>query len=146
MKLFSNCHVIAESAQPVLEFHKTLSHWENVTTITPFIYYAAIPNLFVMKKELLPVIERWKHIGLALKLVPSELRRIERENRDILEDCLTEVMTLWLKGNYGEPSWELLARAVADPAGGNHSALAKDIAKKYGGQLHILSLQIYIKF
>ena len=67
----------------------------------------------------------------------SELKKIERENRD-LEGCLTEVLTLWLKGNYnserfGEPSWELLARAVADPAGGNNPALAEEITRQYGG-------------
>ena len=88
-----------------------------------------------MKVELEPVTERWKHIGLALRLDPSELKKIERENRDNLEDCLTEVLTLWLKKAYnterfGEPSWELLARAVAHPAGGNNPALAQEIGRK----------------
>ena len=94
-----------------------------------------------MKSELAPVTARWKYIGLALRLNPSKLKRIERENRDNLEDCLTEVLTLWLNGTYnterfGEPSWELLARAVAHPAGGNNPALAEEIAKKDGGIIH----------
>ena len=85
-----------------------------------------------MKEKLKPVTDRWKHIGLALRLDHSELKKIERENRDNLEDCLTEVLTLWLKRNYntekfGEPSWELLAKAVAHPSGGNNVALAKNI-------------------
>ena len=93
-----------------------------------------IGDLFEVKGKLLPVTERWKHIGLALRLDPSELKKIERENRDNLEDCLTEVLTLWLNKAYvtekfGEPSWELLARAVGHPAGGNNPALAEDIHK-----------------
>ena len=97
---------------------------------------ADIGDLLDLKRELLPVISRWKHIGLALRLDPSKLKKLERENRDNLEDCLTEVLTLWLKKAYntekfGEPSWELLARAVAHPSGGNNPALAEEIGKKY---------------
>ena len=87
-----------------------------------------------MKKELISATARWKHIGLALRLNPSQLKKIEKENRD-LEDCVTEMATLWLQKSYnterfGEPSWELLAAAVADPAGGNNPALGEEIAKK----------------
>ena len=96
-----------------------------------------------MKSKLAPVAVRWKHIGLALRLDPSELKKIERENRD-LEDCLTEALALWLKKAYnterfGEPSWELLARAVAHPAGGDNPTLAGKIVKKYyEGTIHEL--------
>ena len=94
-------------------------------------------DLFDVKRELLPVAARWKDIGLALRLGPSQLDEIENDNRNA-SDCLTRVLTLWLKKTYnterfGEPSWELLARAVADPAGGNDPALAEEIGKKYGG-------------
>ena len=94
-------------------------------------------DLFNVKSELLPVAARWKDIGLALRLDPSQLDDIESDNRNA-SDCLTRVLTLWLKKAYnterfGEPSWELLARAVADRAGGNDPALAEEIAKKYGG-------------
>ena len=83
------------------------------------------------------MIARWKHIGLALRLDPSKLDVIEKENKE-LEDCLTKVLTLWLKKTYnterfGEPSWKLLADAVRDPAGGNNPALALKITKKHGG-------------
>ena len=86
-----------------------------------------------MKSELEPVVDRWKHIGLALRLDPDQVKRIERDNRDP-EDCLTEVLTLWLKRNYnterfGEPSWGMLARAVGHRSGGNNPALAGEIAR-----------------
>ena len=82
-----------------------------------------------MKKELVSVVARWKDIGLALRLDLSELDEIESDNTQS-SDCLTRVLTLWLKKAYnterfGEPSWELLARAVVDPAGGNNPTLAE---------------------
>ena len=86
-----------------------------------------------MKSQLEPVIDRWKHIGLALRLDPNQVKRIKKENSD-LEDCLTEVLTLWLQKNYntekfGEPSWEMLVRAVGHRSGGNDPALAGEISR-----------------
>ena len=87
--------------------------------------------------ELSPVIARWKHIGLALRLYPYKLDEIEMENKE-LEECLTKVLTLWLYKTYnterfGEPSWKLLADAVHHHAGGNNPALALKITRKHGG-------------
>ena len=88
-------------------------------------------------RKLLPVTPKWKDIGLALRLNPSELDEIETDNRNS-SDCLTRVLALWLNKAYnterfGEQSWELLARAVAHPSGGDDPALAEEIAMKYGG-------------
>ena len=99
--------------------------------------YIGIDDLFDVQSELQPVTDRWKHIGRALRLDPSQLKKIEKENRD-LDDCLIEMLTLWLNKNYntkrfGEPSWELLASAVKDRAGGNNAALAETITQTYGG-------------
>ena len=85
-----------------------------------------------MKKKLISATARWKDIGLALRLNPSQLNTIGRGNGDV-EDCLTEMLTLWLQKNYnterfGEPSWELLVAAVGDPAGGDNPTLAEQIA------------------
>ena len=94
-------------------------------------------DLFDVKSELIPVTTRWKHIGLALRLDPAQLSRIESDHGTV-DDCLTEVIHLWLKKAYnterfGEPSWMLLASAVSHPAGGNDRALAEKITEKYGG-------------
>ena len=93
-------------------------------------------DLFDVKRELQPVVARWKSIGLALRLDISQLNEIESDNKKS-SDCLTRVLTLWLNKAYnterfGEPSWKLLARAVADPVGGNNPALAEETVKKYG--------------
>ena len=95
--------------------------------------------MFDVMSELAPVTNRWKYIGLALRLDPNKLKVIEKENRNNFEDCLTEALTLWLNGNYnterfGEPSWELLVTAVAHSAGGNNPALAGEIKKNHPSQ------------
>ena len=90
-----------------------------------------------MKSGLQSITHRWKDIGLALGLDCGQLNVVERQNRD-LSGCLTAMLTLWLNRSYntkrfGEPSWELLASAVGHSAGGNNSALAKEIT---GGAYH----------
>ena len=98
--------------------------------------YAGIDDLFDMSSMLEPVTHKWKSIGQALRLNPSKLKKIEKENSD-LADCMSEVLILWLDKAYntkkfGEPSWELLVTAVAHPRGGNNPALAEKMAKKGG--------------
>ena len=97
--------------------------------------YVGSDDLYEVKGEVVSVAARWKDLGLALRLEPDRLNVIEGENRR-MDDCLTEVLSLWLKKMYdyerlGDPSWQLLARAVADPVGGNNPALAERIVKKY---------------
>ena len=92
--------------------------------------------MFDVKSQLVPVTVKWKDIGLALRLAPDKLDVIEAENQDI-NSCLTKTLGLWLKKNYdtkqfGEPSWKLLADAVAHPAGGNNCAVADNIIRAKG--------------
>ena len=94
-----------------------------------------IDDLIDVKSELFPVADRWKNIGLALRLAPGQLNVIEADIRNT-EDCLTKTLELWLKQNYdtnqwGPPSWTLLASVVRDPVGGNDHALAKKITEKH---------------
>ena len=101
-----------------------------------FIGVCSIIDLFEVVSELEPVAYRWKHIGRALRLDQGQLKKIEKENKDDIDDCLSEALTLWLNKNYdtekfGEPSWELLAEAVGHPAGGNNSALAEGIRQRH---------------
>ena len=115
-------------------------HQINSTALLEFfnllIVFIGIDDLFDLKTELSPVIARWKQLGLALRLYPYKLDVIEKENKE-LEECLTKVLTLWLKKTYnterfGEPSWKLLADAVHHHAGGNNPALALKITRKHG--------------
>ena len=80
---------------------------------------------------------KWKKIGLALRLDPNLLNRIEARKNDT-EENLSDVVEEWLKMSYdtekfGDPSWKLLVDAVAHPFGGKDRALALQIAAKYKG-------------
>ena len=82
------------------------------------------------------VTARWNHIGRALGIGHNQLKKIEKENKDDLDDCLSEALSLWLNKSYktekfGEPSWKLLAKAVRRPAGGNNSAVAEGIRQRH---------------
>ena len=85
--------------------------------------------MFDIKEKLLDVASKWKHIGLALRLKPAQLKTIQSD--DILTS-LTDMLELWLNKNYdvekhGEPTWEVLREAVRSPAGGNDKACAAKI-------------------
>ena len=94
---------------------------------------ADIDDLIDVKRELLDVAHNWKGVGMALRLKPALLCRIQADHPGDATECLTEVLTEWLNKSYnvsrfGSPSWKLLVAAVADPAGGNDCALAERIA------------------
>ena len=79
----------------------------------------------------------WKSFGLALGVHIDTLNAIE-ENQKKVGNCLNDTLDDWLKNGSiresdGPPSWELVVKAVANPAGGNNCALAQDIAAKYHG-------------
>ena len=87
----------------------------------------------------------WYAIGIRLGLDPGILAQIEGK-RPI--DCMIAVLTNWLRKYYtvegfGEPTWRIVVKVVADPAAGNDFALASRIAGKHPGDL-ILRLQTYI--
>ena len=99
--------------------------------------------MFDVMSELIDVIVRWKHIGQAFRLRPAQLDIIESDHTNP-EDCLREILALWLKWEYnterfGKPSWKLLAYAVHHRAGGNNPALAQMIIKKHEGILYHVS-------
>ena len=103
-------------------------------------------DLFDVKSELIPVSANWKNIGIALRLSPDTLDRIQAGNSGDPIACLTSMVTEWLKRNYnvkgfGEPTWQKLVEAVGHPAGRANKALAREIARRHqaGGKLRHLS-------
>ena len=79
---------------------------------------------------------KWKAVGQALRLKLGELDSIAASHPHSVEECLSEMLTQWLRRNYnvkkfGEPSWQRLVEAVGDPAGGANPALANQIAGKH---------------
>ena len=89
-----------------------------------------------VRRELIPVAAKWRNIGSCLGLKPDTLDSIDKRNSGNPTACLMSVVTEWLKRNYnmekfGEPTWQQLVRAVADPAGGANKGVAKDMATKH---------------
>ena len=74
---------------------------------------------------------RWRDIGLVLGILDTKLEAVKAD-KTAAEDCLTEMLRLWLKRaynveKYGEPSWQSLRQAVRNPAGGASPAHADKI-------------------
>ena len=70
----------------------------------------------------------------ALRLLASDERTINTMYQSDPNDCLRAVLTKWLQKGYnyqkhGPPTWRILVKAVADPAGGDNVALAEEIAR-----------------
>ena len=78
----------------------------------------------------------WRNVGIALRLDLNTLDRIHKENLGRISDCLTAMVTEWLRRNYnvtkfGEPTWQWLVEAVGHPAGGENMAHARDMAGRH---------------
>ena len=100
------------------------------------LFTSGIDTLFDVKKALNTVSAKWYNIGIALRLNPNTLDGIQTSKGGDPSTCLSSMLTEWLKKNYnvekfGEPTWQWLVDVVGDPAGGAHTALAKDIARQH---------------
>ena len=86
---------------------------------------------------MMPVASSWKTIGRGLRIDSGHLETIQ-ESSQKPKECLSDMLTCWLKGNYnvkqfGEPTWQAVVKVVADPAGGDNHALALRIAEQHPG-------------
>ena len=83
----------------------------------------------------------WKTIGRGLRLDSGRLETINESNPGKPKDCLSDMLTCWLKRNYnverfGEPTWRAVVKVVAHPAAGDNCALAMSIAKQHLGIIY----------
>ena len=97
--------------------------------------------------ELNPLAACWKNIGFALRLKPDALEKIDRQHSGDLSACLASMVKEWLKRNYnvekfGEPTWQRLAEAVGDPAGGADKALSMRIAEQHSMSTKVVVVMI----
>ena len=75
-------------------------------------------------------------IGRGLRIDSGRLNVIQESNSGNSKECLSEMLTCWLKRNYnverfGEPTWQAVVKVVAHPAAGDNCALALSIAKQH---------------
>ena len=96
-------------------------------------------NYFAILDELKDVQAQCFRIGTRLKLMPSVLDVIRKEKLDHAESLERVIDNGLIKKNYdtekfGLPSWRALVEAVAHPLGGDHKALATQIARRHQSQ------------
>ena len=95
-------------------------------------------DAFDIKRAILKVASRFYSLGCALGLPASALNKIRNDNPHDSEIALVQVINTWLAQQFtterfGAPSWRNLVNALAEPAGGNDSLLAKEVAEDHPG-------------
>ena len=70
-----------------------------------------IPKLSQAFAELLDIAADWKTIGILLE-VPKQTLDIIKINEVRANDCLMEMLSMWLKMVQPRPSWNILVNAV----------------------------------
>ena len=71
-----------------------------------------------------------------MRLKADTLDSIHSKNNGDPTACLISMATEWLKRNYnvgkfGQPTWQMLVKAVGSRAGGGNNGLAEKIAKSH---------------
>ena len=94
---------------------------------------------FDVLREMITVASSWKAIGRGLGINSGRLETIDKNNPGNSKECLSEMLTCWLKRNYnverfGEPTWRAVVNVVAHPAAGDNCAHALSIARKHSGE------------
>lgn len=88
------------------------------------------PGLKDLLKELTPIAHNWQNLGIMLDLDSGKLDNVKANHGARCEDCLREMIKLWLKKVNPPPTWSALAEAVKDI---NEHKLANEIRKKWCG-------------
>ena len=86
--------------------------------MTVVLLYTGICDLVNVKKFMKNVVA-WKKLGLALGLLYPTLQKIERAQRDNVDDCMMEMLAAWLQqqdhvSRKSIPSWAVLRTALEE--------------------------------
>ena len=71
----------------------------------------AKPELKDVFKKLLPLAHEWKSIGILVRVKHNILENIKREEHGV-RDCLSNMLSEWLKMVEPSPTWEEIVDAV----------------------------------
>ena len=86
------------------------------------------PSLKDLLKELKQVSSKWHNIGVMLNIDSGSLDSIETDNPRNCENCLREMLKVWLKQVNPAPSWQAIVEALdvlEEPK------LAKELKQRY---------------
>lgn len=89
-------------------------------------------------REIASLAGKWKNMYSALRIQPPDTARIAAAYHNNPDVCLRAVLLEWLQKSYecqiyGPPTWRMLVKAVAEPAGGDNIILAESIARRHQG-------------
>ena len=129
-------HPVVNLVNRVLASMWTMHNDEILQLLFCFASHSDMDDLFDVRQELNQASAVWRRIGFALRLKPNILDGIDTQYSSNPADCLTYTLIEWLERNYnvkkfGEPTWQVLVKAVGDPAGGANRALARKLARKH---------------
>ena len=79
-----------------------------IATSSSSIDLSDLPDLLTALKQ----VDQWFNLGLQLRVPYHTLKKIEREQRGLVEDSKREMLVAWLQGQGGEPSKQLLVTAL----------------------------------
>ena len=97
--------------------------WQAHST-TPGHEQAEPPALRDLLKEINKIASKWYNLGIMLGLDDGKLDVVKADHGWSCEDCLREMLKIWLKQIKHPPSWLALAKAVEEV---DEPKLAKEI-------------------
>ena len=94
------------------------THAHKLFNVTVVLLYTDIADLAHVKRFLKNVND-WQSLGLELGLLYPTLKRMKKEQREDVNDCMMEMLAAWLQqqdnvSQVGAPSWGELQRALND--------------------------------
>ena len=92
------------------------THVHKLFNVTVVLLYTGIDDLADVKNSLKKFVH-WQSLGLELGLLFSTLRRIEKEQHELIDECKTEMLSAWLQQQdnvvkRGVPCWAVLKSAL----------------------------------
>ena len=92
------------------------AHMYTLFNVIVVLLYTGIADLAQVKRFLKNVND-WQSLGLELGLLYPTLKRIKKEQREDINDCMMEMLAAWLQqqdnvSQVGAPSWGVMQRAL----------------------------------
>ena len=88
-----------------------------------------LPSLATVREALHDVRSKWEDVGIEL-LGKNETDAIKKERANNCGECLTEILSIYLKRSNPEPSWSSIIAALRTRTVGE-SQLAQDLEQRY---------------
>ena len=95
-----------------------------------YFYYYILdkPGLSTFLRELIKVDSKWENIGILLEIEPHRLESIKIAEHHNTQNCLREMLKIWLKRISLPPSWSAITDALKYLG---EEKLADDLRCKY---------------